>query len=43
MIDWPNRRWVTWVQQAGQPGFNTAKEQAKAPGTDWFQAFFFAF
>jgi hypothetical protein len=24
-------------------GFNIAKEQAKAPGTEWFQAFFFAF
>ncbi|WP_181456775.1 hypothetical protein [Pseudomonas fluorescens] len=28
---------------AGKTGFNTAKEQAKAPETEWFQAFFFAF
>jgi hypothetical protein len=31
------------VLQTGISGFNTAKEQAKAPGTEWFQAFFFAF
>jgi hypothetical protein len=30
------------VHQAGKFGFNRAKEQAKAPGTEWFQAFFFA-
>jgi hypothetical protein len=29
------------VHQAGKFGFNRAKEQAKAPGTEWFQAFFF--
>ena len=42
-IDWPNRTWARWVHQAGKSGFNTAKEQAKAPGTEGFQAFFFAF
>jgi hypothetical protein len=31
------------VDQAGKSGFNTAKEQAKAPGTEWFQAFFLLF
>lgn len=42
-IDWPDRTWGTLVHQAGKSGFIAAKEQAKAPGTEGFQAFFFAF
>ena len=34
---------MTLEHQAGKSGFNTAKEQAKAPGTERFEAFFFGF
>jgi hypothetical protein len=42
-IDWPHRSWATSVDQAWPSGFNTAKEQAKTPGTARFQAFFLLF
>ena len=43
MIDVPNRQLIGLVPQTGNSGFNTAKEQAKALGTEWFQAFFCVF
>jgi len=42
-IKWPEGEWGHRVRKAGKSGFSTTKEQAKAPETERFQAFFLIF